>query len=1182
MYNYDDGTYAAGINPTDGKLNNPEDRWGGIMRSLTTNDFEAANIQYIQFWMMDPFNPSQGGTNVHSQNSSGGDFYINLGNISEDIIKDGAKSFENGNTTDGLFDSTVVRETNLARVPTTQVIVNAFDNDLTARPFQDIGLDGLNDAAERNFYSDFAAYVQGLGLPTAIRDSILNDVSADNYNYYRDDDYDANPSADILTRYMMYNGHDGNSPTTDQSASLNADGYPTSATTLPNVEDIKRDNNLNEAEAYFQYHINLRPENMVVGENFITDAVTGTYNNGTSTSQVTWYQFKIPISSPTSRVNGIQDFRSIRFIRMFMKNMDEPIVTRFARLELIRGEWRTYLRELWTPGDYFQNEESGTLFNIGAVNIEENDNYVVPPGINRQLNVQTQNLARLNEQSMVLEVCNLNDGDARAAFRNTSFDVLSYKKLRMFVHAHETDPSKPLADNDLTCFIRLGTDFEDNYYEYEVPLKVSPNNSGVAEDVWPEENNIVIDFAKLKGLKLLRPGGLATGGLTPYTVPDPDDATRRITIVGNPTLAGIKTIMIGVRNPWKDDPKHQWQPDDGLEKCGEIWVNELRLTDFDDFGGWAAQGRLTAQLADLASVAFSGGISTPGFGSIEKRISERQRETIKSFDASSTIQLGKFFGDKSGVSLPMYIGYGDMIIDPMFDPLNPDILMKNTDAQNLNASRDYTQRKSINFTNVRVDRKKEGAQPHFWDVRNVTYSFSYNQSYRRNINTQFNTLKNYNTSLIYAYNPNSKPWKPFAKSKFLRKSKWLRLIKDINLYPKPKSVSVRTTIDRSYNESLIRGNYNALTLPQFFKTFNWNRGYDLKYDITKALKIDFSANNTAIIGEPEGWVNKDWYPEEYRTFKDSVKKSIAHWGTTMQYGHGINVNYQLPLNKFPLTDWINVSTRYSVAYDWGRAPLAQGELGNTIQNSRKVNWNGQANMTNLYNKIPFFKKVNKKYGRRGGRVSRQSRKPVAKPATPDSTKKVKKEPSFNILEQSARVLMMLKNVNFTYSTTDGVLLPGYTPSTNMFGMSPWDSDASTISGPGYQFVMGGHQRYDLLGRETGNDFAFYAANNGWILDSAYSQRLNTQFTTNHAKNITGKATIEPFGGVRIDLTLSQNSSVNTTDNFRYSDSVWDPFSNSTIYDPRYHHQNPVENGTFSSSIITWKTAFEGDTSNLSK
>ncbi len=1188
IYNYDDGTMAAGLDPLTGRLNNPESRWAGIMRSLTTNDFEAANVQYIQFWIMDPFASGAGGTgtNVDSQNDRGGDLYINLGNISEDIIKDGAKSFENGNTVDGSFDTTVIRETELARVPTTQVIVNAFDNDLSSRQYQDIGLDGMNDATEAAFFDDFVAYVNGLGLPAAKRDSILNDVSADNYNYYRDDDYDSQ-QATILQRYKLYNGQDGNSPTTEMAETQNAEGYPTSASTLPNVEDINQDNNLNEAEAYFQYHLNLRPENMVIGQNYITDIVPGRYqtSNG-STKTVNWYQIKIPIASPTSTINGIQDFRSIRFIRMFMKNFDEDIILRFARLELIRGEWRAYLRDLWTPGDYIQSEESGTIFNIGAVNIEENDNYVVPPGINRQLNVQTQNLARLNEQSMVLEVCNLQDGDARAAFRNTNFDVLSYKKLEMFLHVHESDQSQPLSDDDVTAFIRLGTDFEDNYYEYEVPLKVSDVNSTNANEVWPELNNVVIDFATLRKLKRERPGGLNSGGLVPYTVPDPNDPTRRVTIVGNPSLAGIKTIMVGVRNPWKDDPTHQWQPDDGLAKCAEVWVNELRLTDFDDFGGWAALGRMNAQLADFANVSVSGGISTPGFGSIEKRISERQRETIKTFDASTTVQLGKFFGEESGVSLPMYLGYGEQIVDPMFDPLNPDILMENLDAEERQEaqriSRDYTQRRSLNFTNVRIDRKREGANSHFWDISNLTASFSYNQNFRRDVNTEFNTLKNYNGSLIYAYNPNSKPWKPFDKVKLFRTSKWLRLIKDFNLYTKPKSVSIRNTIDRSYNESQIRGNYNALTIPQFFKTFNWNRGFDFKYDLTKALKVDFSSNNNAIIRENTGWVNKRLHPDEYQDFKDTVMESIRNWGTTMQYGHGINVSYQLPINKIPLLDWVNVTTRYTVGYDWGRAPLAQTELGNTIQNSRKVNWNAQANMTNFYNKIGYFKKVNQKYGRGGNRgVARRIQRPNSKPNNPaDSTGKDKeKDPnSFNIMEQAARVLMMLKNVSFTYSTTDGILLPGYNQATNAFGMSPG------FNAPGYEFVLGGHQRYDLLGRETGNDFAMMTATNNWIIDSTNSQRLNTQFTTNHATNVNGKATIEPFGGVRIDLTFQQNSSVNTTSNFRWADSVlqFTPTDTSFIPFNGYTHQNFVETGTFSSSIVTWRTAFESDTSNESR
>ena len=38
----------------DGTLQNPQRNWGGMMRKLDTNDFEQANIEYIEFWMLDP------------------------------------------------------------------------------------------------------------------------------------------------------------------------------------------------------------------------------------------------------------------------------------------------------------------------------------------------------------------------------------------------------------------------------------------------------------------------------------------------------------------------------------------------------------------------------------------------------------------------------------------------------------------------------------------------------------------------------------------------------------------------------------------------------------------------------------------------------------------------------------------------------------------------------------------------------------------------------------------------------------------------------------------------------------------------------------------------------------------------------------------------------------------------
>ena len=126
---------------------------------------------------------------------------------------------------------------------------------------------------------------------------------------------------------------------------------------------------------------------------------------------------------------------------------------------------------------------------------------------------------------------------------------------------------------------------------------------------------------------------------------------QKIVVVGNPNLSRIKTIMIGVRNPKKISMESQ---DDGLPKCGEIWVNELRLTDFDEYGGWAANTRLTTRLADLGTLTFAGSMSTIGFGSIEKKINERQRVNAYQYDISSTFELGKFFREMGQTRLTIF------------------------------------------------------------------------------------------------------------------------------------------------------------------------------------------------------------------------------------------------------------------------------------------------------------------------------------------------------------------------------------------------------------------------------------------------------------------------------------------------------------------------------------------------
>ena len=1178
-YNFETSGSSTSVGlEDDGRLAAPETRWAGIMRPLTTNDFEAANIEFIQFWVMDPFSEEvNNGSNEDSKNTTGGVLYFNLGNISEDILNDGSKSFENGIPVDGDFDEQKLKETVWGWIPTTQAIVNTFDNDPDSRANQDVGLDGLDDDNERQFYSDYVEWVENSTLSEEAKQQILNDPANDNYNYYRDDNYDAQ-ELDVIQRYKRYNDVQGNSPTTEMSAQLNEQGYPTSATQSPDVEDINQDNSLNESESYYQYRVDLRPQNMQVGNGFITDRVLG--RDPDTDKEVYWYQYKIPVRTQQKQaINGIQDFRSIRFFRMFLKEFDEEVTLRFARLELVRGEWRRYDRSLEAFSEGLADDNNfDTSFDIGAVNVEENASkepigYVVPPDIQREQNFQSQNLVQLNEQAMTLNVCNLKDGDARAAFRNVDFDVLSYKKIRMFVHGEYVLEDQPVGDNEVTVFVRIGSDFENNYYEYEMPVKMTKWDATGERNVWPIENDMVIDLDTLRAIKLDR-NSRGESEFRRYSVQDPANPSNQIHIIGSPNLQDLKTIMIGVRNPKKGSSENIWgDTDDGSEKCVEIWVNELRMTDFDNFGGWATQGRVNANLADFGQVALAGSYSTPGFGSIDKKLSERQRETQKNLDASTTLQMGQFFGQKLGVQLPVFLGFSRSVIDPMFDPLNPDILFEESletldpeqQQERKEFAQDFTERRSFNLSNISVQPNFGGSnkKPRLWSIKNFSLSYAYSEIFKRNQNYVNNLQISQQAGFNYMYSGRPKLWEPFSNVKLFKKSKFFKPLEEFNLYLGPKSIAHNSSLVRQYQESKIRANFGAEIDPLYFKNFNWNRSYNFKYDLTKALAFDFTANNVAYIAEQEGQTRKG------ELFEDTLMvNNLKTFGENLNYGHTSNLSYTLPFNKFPLTDWINSTVRYSGAYDWTRGPIAlddaegNSQLGNTIQNSRNIMVNGTFNFVTLYNKVPYFKKINQKHSSSGSRGRLSGVKPPNQKK--DSTDKEEKE-GFPFLEHTVRLFMAIKTVSVNYTTNDGIFLPGFVPKTEYLGMSTIYDFA-----PGYKFVTGGFQQRDVWGNPTKgieNNFPVFVAQNGWFINQENSELLNSQYTSNHRKTFGAKATIEPFNGLRIELSADQNRSENLTQNFSI-----EGFGHNIRYNP----YDSILNGTYSVSVISWKTAFESE------
>ncbi|RMG80187.1 MAG: cell surface protein SprA, partial [Bacteroidetes bacterium] len=737
-----------------------------------------------------------------------GTLYINLGNISEDILRDSYRTFENGlpKTEEEATDLTKDTLSNWGRVPPPeyQAIVPNFDSDPTTREFQDVGLDGFRDEEERSFFQKVGDKVKSLFGETSLAyQKFLEDPSADDYNFYRDDDFDQE-ELNILERYKKYNGLEGNSPTSEQSQKENKDGYPTAATQLPDVEDINNDGNMNEIEQYYQYKIEISPQTInpsMVGQGYLNDMLETTVKTKNGEERVVrWYQFRIPIESYEKAVGGISDFRSIRFMRMFLRGFKQPVFLRFATLDLVRGEWRRYTDNKLSVGEHTNEDQDEYLnFDVGAVNIEQNGskqpvNYVLPPGIFRQQNFSTTSIILQNEQSMSYDICGLKDGEEAAAYRNFDVNAIAYKKMKLFFHAEQAGEEYPLNDGDLHAFIRFGSDFEDNYYEYEIPLKVTPwgqynnDNEDDRRLVWPSENEVEIIFEEFVNLKKQRnmetyaEGGVLFSNtfVQRYSAPDPNNPQNTMIVVGNPNLTQLKVIMIGVRNPSKaTNPEN----DDGQPKCAEIWINELRLADFEEKGGWGAIGQANLKLADFANISLAGSMKTPGFGSIEQKVLERLRETIQTVDINTTVQLGKLLPDNAKVRLPMFVGYSNNVSTPQYDPVQQDVLFKDhltsfeTREQRdsvKQASRTQIERKSLNFTNVRKEKSGKKSKSHFYDISNFSATYAYTEETFSDINTHHDLKKTYRGGLSYAFSAQPKNYKPFSSIGFIKKSKYLK------------------------------------------------------------------------------------------------------------------------------------------------------------------------------------------------------------------------------------------------------------------------------------------------------------------------------------------------------------------------------------------------------------------------
>ena len=949
----------------DGTLKNPQLNWGGMMRKLDTNDFEQANIEYIEFWLLDPFLYSR---EQPDANEYGGDFYINLGEVSEDILRDGKKFYESGMPVDGSKSFTY---TQWGKIPTQSTVTYAFATTSGSRALQDVGFNGLTDAEEQEFYkSAYLDQIQGK-VNQAVFDSIFADPARDNYHYFRGSDWDQ-MRAPILQRYKYINNPQGNSPDSDSRS----ESYDTSYKSTPDVEDINQDYTLNEYEKYFQYRVSIRPEDLVVGTNHIVDKreYSQTWRDNTKSS-VTWYQFRIPVDEFESRQGNINDFSSIRFMRMFLTGFKKPIVLRFGTLDLVRGEWRTYDQQL--------SAASGGTLEASAVNLEENAektpvNYVLPPGISREQDPSQPQLVESNEQALSLVVKNLTSGEAKAVYKNTTLDLRQYKRIQMFTHANALEQNTTnLKDRELAVFIRLGSDYKNNYYEYEIPLTLtaprSNYNRNVPADrrlVWSEENMLDVALSIFTNLKKERNKAKAQGlasYMAPYSAYDSEHPNNKLTIVGNPSLGEVKTMMIGVRN------------NSGDIKSGEVWVNELRLKEHNNKGGWAANANLNVQLSDFGSVNATGRYVSEGFGGLEDGVASRSTDNYGTYSVTTSLEMGKFFPDKAKVSIPLYYSVTKEKTSPKYNPMDTDMELKDAlDAAGSKAERDSIENiavTKVTQTNFSVSNARVGIatkrHPMPYDPANFSFTYSHAHQHTTGETTVREQRDNWRGALDYSWTPVYKSWEPFKKIK--NKSKWLDILKRFGLNWLPQNLAFNTEMTHETYE-LQERDMESLTKSQLPITFSdqflWNREFALRWDLTKNLHMNFQSATHAQVDVPYPDVNTDLYADQYHAWKDSVYRSavlnsVRTWGTPLDYSQSFTASYKVPLNLLPVFDWVNTDASYSSNYSWERGMEDENgnSYGNTINTHRELTLNGSFNLVKLYNHVPFLKKVNEKFER---------------------------------------------------------------------------------------------------------------------------------------------------------------------------------------------------------------------------
>lgn len=721
---------------------------------------------------------------------------------------------------------------------------NAFTEDIGVigdfEESEDVGLDGLTDQEEPHY------------------NPITNpDPNHDNWYFYGEGKCPRTDCSDLENEdawndslyYEWLNGTEGNKSDYDHLEIPDEEGYS---------------GPFNTDDGYFSYRIALDPDSLC---EFRVD--TTAYPTGAETP---WYTYRIPIRDSLAMDSLIlsaendaalqPSWNKIDHIRVWFEGV--PGQTWSDTIEI--ADWY-FIQSNWQDTIVTKSDDSKTKFVVASVS-EEDGTFTAPSSVDAYTDPNTD--ITESQRGLLLQFKEMDNRDTCLAVKNLiSIDRYSgYGKLKMYVHGEYKDP---LNEGKVWFIFRLGTD-STNFYQQRVRLW----------DGWDPRNHINLVFNEITALKDSEQRKIPKSEWSEINVysNDPDSTLR---VCGNPNLNSIKYFAAGIINS-----------DSINDVSGEVWLDELRVSDVRRDVGTAGRISVNGNLADIGTYSFSyqskdpyfRNISTSTRGGSSSNLGSGETQTSMSY--SATVNVDKFIPRSWGAKIPVSLSYSKSTTTPLLRSNSDIVLPEELRIEEQSVSESRTLRVSPKFSN------RGGNLLYALLLNRLTTSFSYRRNTRSSVNTPYSFGESYNVQSGFDLGVKSPPTIPIFFW-----TKWIPIAKKtseshLGLYPS------RWTVSGNYDRNLTITNNISGDWQHDLKR-NFKASMDVQYKVFENLTSSLRLETRRDLSESD-------------TVSISLKK--IKLGQELTYNQTFSLSYDPKLFSFFGTKW-SYSARYRD--NWNRS-----------------------------------------------------------------------------------------------------------------------------------------------------------------------------------------------------------------------------------------------------------------------